>query len=230
MTIALGSVSNSANVSDTGVTWQHTVLAGENIIIVCVQAQDSNSNEITTSSVTFNGDALTSVGNSPLGSGYIRTDIWYLVNPDVVTNGNIVVTKAGKCTDIMCSAISLSGVDTSDPIDKPAPAAATSTNPTVTVLCRYNNSWIVDAMVTTLSATTSIAVDANGTQMNKTDVGSYACCSSYRAITGAAGNYAIGWTADSAEWVTLVVAFKADISVAIPRMGFVNFANGPGQV
>src|SRR4030043_830610 len=207
MAIALGSTSVSANVTATSVTWSHTVASDDNIIVVCVQTTDTVLGDRTVSTVTFNGDALTSanIAKDDLAQE-LRTEIWYRVNPDVVT-GDVIVTMGGKCNDIQACAISLKGVDTLDPIDKTASAGAISTNPTITYTHDHDNSWMIATMMNDLGDITSIVPIYN--EIHTTDLGGSSSGSQYRTTAGAAGEYTINWTADEESWIISAVSIKA---------------------
>ena len=69
-------------------TFQHTVpTIGQNRILIVEVATRTN---VAVSSITFNGDALTSKSTV---AGTARAEIWYLLNPDEGT-GDVVITMA----------------------------------------------------------------------------------------------------------------------------------------
>ena len=81
---------DAANMTDGTVTFQHTVPSGNNRLLL-VAVSFNNDNLETVTGVTYNGDAMTWVGNR-LNSDDAYVEIWSKVAPEVGTNMDIVVT------------------------------------------------------------------------------------------------------------------------------------------
>lgn len=88
MAVGLGNTSQANGLAGTTITFSHTVAAGNGRALVVVTGGRNGAN---VSAVTYNGDALTKIGERDDGSTEVQ--IWYMLDPDVGT-ANIVVTKA----------------------------------------------------------------------------------------------------------------------------------------
>lgn len=106
----------SANISTaegtTDFSWNHTVSAGSNLILIVGVAVRSASPN-TAQGVTYNGTALTQVGSS-IFSAHANISMWYLVNPDVGTFSVSVDLTANRSA--VGGAMTFSGVDQSTPL------------------------------------------------------------------------------------------------------------------
>lgn len=78
-------------------------------------------------SVTYAGDALTRIRNVTSSNTLVRSEIWYLINPDSGTN-NIVVTHSDPADDpYWATAICLSNTHQSSPIGSTASGSGEDT-------------------------------------------------------------------------------------------------------
>jgi len=121
----------SAGASRTTMTWAHTVTTGASLL--CVAVTYAGGGSVTTSSVTWNGVALTGrtrVQSSSNANNRL-VDLWYIVNPAPGT-ANIVVTQSGS-NDCDAAAISWFGTDTVTPFGTAVTSgAATGTSISLT--------------------------------------------------------------------------------------------------
>ena len=88
------------------------------------------------SGVTYAGTALTLIGSQNNGTS-VRVELWQLVAP--ATGANNVVVTLSAAAKAACGAISLTGVDQTNPVDASNFAASTSANPSVNVTTATND-------------------------------------------------------------------------------------------
>ena len=87
MAVVLGPASNSGTRGTTQETLSHTCGVGTTLLMVVAMSRRSSGLAAVTS-VTFDGDALTKLGDLDNDGGY--SSLWYRVNP-AITTANIVV-------------------------------------------------------------------------------------------------------------------------------------------
>lgn len=103
MAIALDATGGT-DVNDDNFTFAHTC-TGSDLILWVGWWQDSQT--VTASSVTYNGDAMTATSNSPYTPDTGRHYLYYLVNPDTGTN-NVEITLS-SATVIRVDSASFTG-------------------------------------------------------------------------------------------------------------------------
>jgi len=81
MAVTLDAISSGRN-STGDITVAHTISSGSNLILIAVSTvQDSNHASFPVVTIKWNGTDLTKVRHDePVGN--VRTEIWYLLNPD----------------------------------------------------------------------------------------------------------------------------------------------------
>lgn len=109
-------------------SWSHACAGADRALYVGV-ATDHNAG-ITVSGVTYGGVAMTPVGTH-FRSGAYRVTVFRLLAPATGTN-TVAVTLSGSSAAV-CAAISLTGVDQTDPDDAPVTSDASSGHPSSTV-------------------------------------------------------------------------------------------------
>ena len=111
-TAGIGAVAKSddAVTNNTTLTFSHTVAAGSDLVIY---VGVSNTGGTAPSGVTYDGDALTKVGEQAVGSTVIAS-IWRKVLGTSSGIANVIVTIGGA-QDIVAGAVSTSNVDQSTP-------------------------------------------------------------------------------------------------------------------
>ena len=120
--------STISNVADSGAvrTFSHTVADyGDRVLVVASAARGG----VTISSVTFNGDALTKAVDTQLG-GDERTEIWYILDPDVGTHDVVVTYSATQTLGVVAS--SYYNVASVGGTDENTDSAVTSSSTTLT--------------------------------------------------------------------------------------------------
>ena len=120
--------STISNVADSGAvrTFSHTVADyGDRVLVVASVARGG----VTISSVTFNGDTLTKAVDTQLG-GDERTEIWYILDPDVGTHDVVVTYSATQTLGVVAS--SYYNVASVGGTDENTDSAVTSSSTTLT--------------------------------------------------------------------------------------------------
>jgi hypothetical protein len=97
-----GTVNNATSLTFSGTA------TGSNRCLVVAIAHKHSSVLRTVSSVTFNGDALTSRAAASRSTAFMGSELWAMVAPDATT-GNVVITLSGAA-DICATAVFMTGV------------------------------------------------------------------------------------------------------------------------
>jgi len=140
MPIALDAISTGRN-STGNLTVSHTTASGSNLILIAPNSvQDSNHANFPVTGITYNGVALTKVrADEPTGN--VRTEIWYLLNPDVGTF-NCIKTTTGSVGESTLGVVTLSGVNQAAP-EANNGATGTSNSPTVSLTTIADLAWSI---------------------------------------------------------------------------------------
>jgi hypothetical protein len=203
--VAVDATTNAANDFGTQLTWSHTVgFESNRLLLVGVSLQYA-----TSSSVTYDGRALTLVGRRQGGSaandGYV--EIWSLVAPPAGTAEVVVTVPQGDA--IVAGAVSCTGVDQGAPLGAFVAGHGQSTVPGVTVpsapgdlvfaALMWNHDWM------------PVTAGAGQTELwnrPKVSVG-------YSDLTGAAStaagapSVAVSWTTEDDSWAIGAVSVHA---------------------
>lgn len=136
MAIALDSVTTVQTSGSSSLTFSHTC-TGSNLILFVISTANGSQ---TTTGVTYNGVALTKIGERTDSNGPTQY-LWYLINPSTGAN-NVVITNSGSAT--AGSAASYTGVAQSSPIDANTTTAETNTTSFATSITTVaDNCWII---------------------------------------------------------------------------------------
>lgn len=172
--IAFDAASNYAiHVSGTSLTLAHTCTGSNRILFVTTMGSNGASDVIT--GITYNGDALTKIGNSQKGTSNRFHALWYLVNPD--TGANNIVVSASATDIIKAHGASYTGAHQTVQIDVNEDGVIGSNNVTVfseSITTLIDNSWVIQSLknsqggtMTEAGGTTRRAGDdAYGTQIS----------------------------------------------------------------
>jgi len=167
--IVFDAASNSTGDGDSNtIDWYHTVTSGgsERILVVGVSWRNSGTNTYTVDSVTYNSLDLTEIRKDEKFEGESRsTALYYLTDPPTGSAYLIEVDFTGTVWRSVGGAVSLTGVDQTNPIDDltgppygEGVAGATGTNPSVTVTTNTDGAWVVDTLcIRNASGTTSVS-------------------------------------------------------------------------
>jgi hypothetical protein len=150
--IAFDATSNANATNTNSLTWQHTVGTdgSDRILVVGVSWRNSGAGTQTVSGVTYNSQALTLIRKDEKFDSESRsTAMYYLKNPPTGSAYDVVVSFSGgnfyKCVG---GAISLTGVDQTNPVDAHNGVAGGSNSPaSVTVTTNTDGAWVVDTVI-----------------------------------------------------------------------------------
>ncbi len=231
---------DSVSSADTGgaasnsLTFSHTIgAAGTNrLLVVGVSICTTGFNNYTVTSVTYGGNALTSVGGIsgfwfeslfPLRLGFVRSETWALAGPATGPN-NVVVTLSGT-TNFVAGAISFTGASQTIPPGTFFSATGTSTTPSVNVTTVNEGDVVIDT-VARRNASPAISPGSGQTQRwnRATSSGSY-----YDVIGGdstepgpdGGGTVTMNWSSTSSlGWAIGAVAIKPANPTAVKLVSF----------
>lgn len=163
VTIAFDQSSSRNRRDISSLKWNHRVLGVNPILIVGVSIRNNSSQTVVfPNGVTYDGIPLTRVDFLNNGTS-VRVELWYLVAPPTGPNPKEVEVTLSGSANVVGGAVSLTGVDQSNPIDGIGVFnSGTSNNPSVTITTTINNAWVVDTLAAqetpggaTISATTA---------------------------------------------------------------------------
>jgi len=138
--IALDAISSGRN-STGNITVSHTTGSFSNRILIATSTvQDGNHANYPVTGITYNGKALTKVRHDE-PSGNVRTEIWYLLNPDVGTF-NCIKTTTGGVGESTLGVVTLSGVSQVAP-EANNGATGTSSSPSVSLTTVADLAWSI---------------------------------------------------------------------------------------
>jgi hypothetical protein len=200
MAILLDATSNSGTKAAIAAgTFTHTVGASlsKSILVFTSGMRDTTGTAYPLGTVTYNGVNLTKVRSDEFNNGATneRSEIWYLLNPTAGAN-SLVFKMTGVTADVAVGAISLQGVDQSNPIDAQTGGTQNPTSGTFTrsITTIANNAWAIDALYTdsdnAISGTNQTAVNYN---LSPHTAGDQSASSRFENITPA-GAKAFIWT------------------------------------
>lgn len=187
----------------TSLTWQHTHLGTNGLLVVQVSTQQDQ----TISGVTFNGDALTQSITETRVTGNLRVETWYLINPDLGTY-DIIVTMSGAAY-ITGAGISFNGVNQSTPIDAvSAGANGSSTAPSTSLTTITENDIVIDVLGTANDPLVATATAPQAIQAEKLSAATRQVVVSVQGTT-LPGSYTNAYTiSPSTNWAIQSVAVK----------------------
>lgn len=207
----IDNTSNSTGTNqDTDFSWSHTISTVDNtILVVGVSWRNSGPGTETVTGVTYNSVACTFIRKDEYFNSQSRsTAFYYIVNPSSGTN-IVEVTFSGTVWRAVGGAVSITGIDQTNPIDVHSGTAggsgtSVSTNITTTV----DNTWIVDVICNREGTSTATA---GGGQTERWDYltgsGEIVGSGSTKQLA-TAGSTSMSWTVDSGIWSQSVVALK----------------------
>ncbi len=145
------------------ISWSHTVTSSgsDRILVVGVSWRNGGAGTQTVSSVTYNSQPLTEIRKDEKFDSESRSSaLYYLTDPPTGSAYTIQVNFSGAVYRSVGGAVSLTGVDQSDPVDAEngVAGALPDTNPSVTVTTNTDGAWVVDALcIREPSGTTSVS-------------------------------------------------------------------------
>lgn len=227
MAITRDAVNSGQNDGQSSITVSLTTGASATLLVVTSSAEDNtNASHLPITGVTFNGDALTkAIARDDVSAENDRTEIWYLLNPDIGTY-NVVVSYTNVVDGCVVGVQSYNGVGSYDTATSTA-VNATSGPAQHSITTAEANELLVDAAQTLSSSRTMTINSGQTANHNIQNAGQLKSVSSYE-IVGAAGSYTQGYTLDaSADWIVCIAAFKEASAGTVVKdiigMGFIPF-------
>lgn len=195
MAIAFDATAKGIATGATSLTFAHTVSGVDRFLAIGF----ANFSTTTVSSVTFNGDACSSVDFVQLQAN-AQVHMYSQTNPDTGTN-NIVITVSGSTTirGVSASYTGVSQTGQPDADNKVGPAPTGS--PSVAVTTTVDNSWAVAIAY----GGSGINPGTNWTARNEDALGRMLIGDSGAAITPA-GSYTMGVQDNPADNAGIVIA------------------------
>ena len=219
-TIEFDAASSDADSSaGTTLNWSHTLGSGSNrILIVAAVCEDAIAKNQVISSVKYNGVNMTKVLASSKSWGYIKADLYYMLDADLpsspgsyivsVTYNDIVVTHAG-------GAISLKNVKQQVPETVVTNSLASATAISTEINTLSSGAWIVDVVGHSRSGSFSSSTSAerwDQSSGNHTGAGS-------TTLAALGGPAAVGWDFSGSNGTIIhSLAAFAPAQTAIPAV------------
>lgn len=152
MPIAKVGTDTNASGTSLGLSFSHTLVAGDNrMVVVCVGYEANGSIDIT--GITYGGQAMTKAIDALTGtSGYrFLAEVWYILEADLPANGSniVVINDTGSLDENSAFCAQYTGVaqtatvDYTDATEEPSPSDSTIEN---TGLSLTDNAWVVSAV------------------------------------------------------------------------------------
>lgn len=199
MALSVETTTSTSGVGVTSLTFSHTITSANKLVVTTGIGSTTES----VSTVTFNGDALTSVGSVTDGN-WVRSEIWQRHAPDVVT-GNVVVTYTNACTQAAAGATGF--IDSATALGSASTNTTTGTNPTVTVADTASGDIVVSLVTSDGSET---ATTEGGTLLWEVEDIQSDIDVNAQHQTASGANTVCSWTnSTSAPYAAIGVAVKA---------------------
>lgn len=158
MAVAFDAVGSKAG-DGSSFTFSHTCTGTDLVLIVGVSLLGSVGRTVT--GITYNGVALTSIGNAANATTY-RVEFWQLIAPATGTH-NVVVSTGGPPDSVSIGSLSFTGAHQTTPVSGFTSATGNSANPAVTVTSTTNSmvaTVCIDAGSTSLTCDKTIRWNA----------------------------------------------------------------------
>ena len=209
---AVGPSASGTTANGTSLSWSHTASGTDRLVLVGVSVGVISDTPHTISSVTYGGQAMTSVDrqetNNNVGdSGYV--ELFSLVNPPTGAQ-TIVVTKASTACDILGGSISFTGVDQTTPLVTANEVSAGGTaNPISLTVTSSVGNMVVDAVCKGSALAAPTGSGMTNRILRNVNAGSGAGNLSMSTKAGAASNVLTYANSDSEFWGIIGVDVKA---------------------
>lgn len=130
----------------SSLSWNHTTSGSDIVMVVGVTTDDSNNTDYIVTSLTYNSVSLTRENYIDQTSADYRSSVWYLANPSTGTH-SVSVTFTNLVSGIFGGSITLTGANTSSPVDNSSVKAGSTGNPATTITTNNDNSYIFGVMM-----------------------------------------------------------------------------------
>lgn len=200
------STSNSgAQTSVSSLSWTHQVKGSSRVLIVGISNWQSP--EVHATAVTYNGTAMTLIRldqNVAIDS----SELWYLANPSTGAN-TLAITLSGTAGGAAAGALTISGADTSNPIDNNTGTTGTSSAPSNSITPVANNTLIIDHISWDDPAHVMTPTSPQLTGWNVPVTGQVLGVASYKGTIATAASTAMSWTSDfSIRYSQSIISIK----------------------
>jgi hypothetical protein len=192
----------------TSLSWTHTTIGNDRLLFVACGMNDSADADANVTNVTYGGVAGTEIRRDVATVGADGSEIWYKVNPALGAN-TVSVTFAGTVSRAGCAAVSLTGVDQTNPLDAHNGITfANNAAPSVSVTTVADNAWILDVIYVNLSNTFGDAVPGAG-QTERFEINAF-----FDQLDGSSEGPVSPAGATSMSWSGLDISAASSISAA----------------
>ena len=157
----------STDQTSSPLTWNHTIVAGPNILLVVGITLASITSQPSTSAVTYNGVSMTKARSDQQGaiSELLETSVWFLFNPSTGTNQISATFSGGASPHAAGSSSSYVGAQKSNTADASNGTTGTTTgDKTVSVTTVSDNCWIFGVCINTSTTSPTAAADQTSRQ------------------------------------------------------------------
>ena len=223
--------SYASNIWFNTLSWSHTICGGNNrVLVVGVVCEDNFAVNEVINSIKYNGVDMTKVPASSKSRGYIKADLYYMLNADLPSSPGtytVLVTYNGNVSTRVGGAVSLKNVKQQRPEAVVTNSLASATASSIDIYTLSNGAWIVDVAghANNGSFTTSTSTEQwDQSSGNHTGAGGI-------TATGAAGSNTVNWNfnGNSATIVHSLAAFAPAQSSTLERT-LTTFSTGGGTV
>jgi hypothetical protein len=201
---------NASNGADAGggtVTVSSTITGSSGVLVVCVGLLQNVAGTGTVSTITANGRSLTS--GRVQTQVTMRSEIWYLVSPDVGTY-NVVMTTTGATDDRKISVIHLTGVNPINPTDAVNSAGGTASPATVANTTTKSKSVIVASVANATNAASLTPSTGVLLQTNSDTSGTTSFVAGVSGVITTPAATTMAWTKTGTDnWAITSVSFRA---------------------
>lgn len=202
---------NSVNAA-TGITFSHTVGAGADlglVVAVACTGLAHGGGSANVSAVSFDGVALTALGSRGFAADAVRTSLWLLKDAAIHrVTGSVVVSLGVVVSDIVASAITVTGMHQTTSTGVYASAAGANNAPGVGVAAAVDD-LVVDIVGVDAAGVETATVNASQTQRFNQMNGDGHLIGAGSTKAGAAPTVNMLWTlTTNLLWTQSAVAIK----------------------
>lgn len=170
-------------------SFNHTVAADANFLLVCTSTTQGTNNEVITS-ITYATQPLTFLVAVQDAAVVRRTELWYRFAP--AAGNNLVAVNAADDPWFMYTAISLKGVDQTTPTHVNS-VGTTSATPSLTVTSAVGE-YVIDCLTTNSDSSIGAVPGSSPVQTERVDTQRNNVSQSLSTADGAATSVTMDWT------------------------------------
>ena len=213
--IAFDAASSTSGVSLSSTSWSHTVGTGsDRVLIVGIALEDTSTADLTVSSVTYNGVAMTAVPNSIATDGsstFNRTQLFYQLSPASGTH-TVAIAFGGSVNGVNVGAVSLSGVNAAAPAAAATSILDSGTALSASINVATANSWLVDVVSSGAASAAFTAGSGQTSRWSNSQSNSSGAASTKSVAT--TGTATTSWTCSNSSRLALSALALAPSSTA----------------